>query len=646
MTGLTWRSAFVAAVFAIHPLRVESVAWVSERKDVLSGVFFLLTLGAYTRYCRGRTPTVGRYLWVAIFFALGLMSKPMVVTLPFLLLLLDWWPLKRFSSRDGRSRAVALLREKVPLLLLAVASSVATVFAQKQSLNSLEEVAIGDRVGNAFIACVVYIRQMFLPVSLAPFYPHPGVFSVPEAAGALLLLGAVTAGCVFCIKRFPYLVVGWFWFLGMLTPVIGLVQVGGQSHADRYTYLPQIGLYILVAWLVGDLAARLRYRSAILAGVGGLVLCALAARAYDQTGCWRNSSELWLRTHANVDENYIVQDFFGRALLQNGQIDDAIVAAQKSLRSGPKRALPHACLGAAFLEKGNLSEAIEECKKALELSPNDAVARDNIGIALLRLGRVDEAILEHRKAIECRPNYEKAYNNLGLALLQKGRVDDAMANFEKAIEIRPDYAKAENNLANVLLRKGRLDDAAGHYQKALKIKAEYPEAQANLANTFMQMGKIAEAITHYRKAVELKPDYVKAHANLAGALIKVGHAREALGHLRKALEFQPQYAPAMQSLARLLASAPEDSIRDGRQALELAQRLNGLVGGKNDAVLATLAMAYAEVRQFPEAIDAAQQALKLAEAQSDSAEAEALRRQLALYRSGAPFRNTTATGGK
>ena len=288
MTGAIWQSAFVAALFAIHPLRVESVTWISERKDVLSGVFFMLTLGAYARYTRH--PSVGRYLAMSMLFALGLMSKSMLVTVPFVLLLLDYWPLKRFAVGLSAKR---LILEKIPLFTLSTAAGVATLWAQQSSLEAVERLPLVSRIGNGLVSCVIYVKQMIWPVGLAAFYPHPeDKLPVWEIGLAIVLVALVSAGAIALRRKSPYLITGWFWYLLMLLPVIGLIQVGSQAHADRYTYLPQIGLYVLLAWAITDaLASRLQRR--ILGVSAGVAIIALASRAHIQASYWRNGESLW-----------------------------------------------------------------------------------------------------------------------------------------------------------------------------------------------------------------------------------------------------------------------------------------------------------------------------------------------------------------
>jgi Tfp pilus assembly protein PilF len=466
MTGFLWRSAFVAAVFAIHPLRVESVAWVSERKDVLSGLFFALTIGAYVRYAR-RPWASARYGLVVLLFALGLMCKPMLVTLPFVLLLLDFWPLKRFNQPGGRLVPWRLIVEKLPLFGLCVAVCMVTLFAQKREMQSL---SLALRIGNALFSYVAYLGRMFYPVNLSVFYPYPdNGLPLWEIVLAAMLLAGISLGVFLWRRKHPCLLAGWLWYLIMLAPVIGLVQVGIQAQADRYTYLPQIGLYLLLTWMAADLCAGWRYCRAMLGGCSTIILVALFFCARAQTSYWQNSESLWTHVLACAPDNFV----------------------------------GHNSLGNALFKKGDVNGAIAHYEQALQIKPGYADAHNNLGNALLQKGSVDEAATQFQKALEIDPDNANAHNNLGNALLQKGNVDQAIVQFQKALQIKPDLAEACYNLGNALLKKGDVAEAIAHYQHALQIKPDLAEAHINLGNALLQKGNVAEAIIHYRKALEL-----------------------------------------------------------------------------------------------------------------------------------------------
>jgi Tfp pilus assembly protein PilF len=452
-------------VFAIHPLRVESVAWVAERKDVLSGLFFMLTIGAYVRYAR-RPWSPGRYGLVMLLFALGLMCKPMLVTLPFVLLLLDRWPLQRVEP------ARRLVMEKLPLLALAAASCVVTILAQHEAIQSTGSYPPALRFENASVSGMVYLGQMVWPAGLAVFYPYPhnGLPAWAVIVAPILLL-SISAEVFILRKTRPYLLVGWLWYLVMLAPVIGIVQAGFQSHADRYTYLPQIGIYVAVTWLAAEWTAK---RPAARVAIGYLaagVLAVLMVCAWKQAAYWQNSESLWGHTLDCTVDNVNAHLNLGNALLQKGRVNDAIVQYQQALQIEPDYAQVHYNLGNAFLQKGSMDDAITQYQEALRFDPGYAQADNNLGYALLQKGNVDNAIAQYQSALQIDPDYAEAHNNLGYALLQKGSVDEAIIHFQKALEIQPDYAQAHNNLGNALLRKGKVDEAKIQFQKALQTQS-------------------------------------------------------------------------------------------------------------------------------------------------------------------------------
>ena len=502
-TGSIWRSAFVAAVFAIHPLRVESVAWIAERKDVLSGVFFMLTVLAYVYYAR--LPRISRYLVVLLVFACGLMSKPMLVTLPFVLLLIDYWPLDRIKGQVW-----ARVLEKLPLIALSAVSSIATLVAQKGAVGYTEELPILERLNNAVISYVLYIWQMLWPVNLAVFYPHPeNRLPLWEIISSLFLLICVTAVAITLRKQLPYLITGWLWYLGMLVPVIGLVQVGWQGRADRYTYLPQIGLYIAATWTVADLTRLWRHQRIILSAAALLTIVVLSWRAWVQTRYWRDSETLF--------------------------------------------------------------------KHALAVTTNNDVAENNLGIVYLRKGNLDEAI----------------------SLLQA------------AVDLRPDNSPAHENLAKALLQKGHVTDA----------------------------------LIHYRKLLELQPDNIEVHNIVGTVLIQQGRIREGVEEWQKVLEIQPDNGNAMSNLAWVLATSPDDSLRDGAKAVQLAEQAMRISGRRIPVLFRTLAAAYAERGQFSEAIQTAQQGIELANTQGNSELATELSGNIALYQERRPLRDPSLTNG-
>jgi len=584
MTGALWRSAFVAAVFAIHPLRVESVAWVTERKDVLATFFFLLTVAAYVRYVRNPY-SPARYLPVAVFFALGLLCKPVAVTLPFVLLLLDGWPLRRFAlGTPARAAPPAerqpadwgtarrLILEKIPLMAMAGVMCVVTCLVVRKVVFISAPISLPARMGNAWISCVVYLRQMVWPTGLAVFYPFPEK-GAPfwEISLAILLLAVITAGVLAYWRTRPWLWVGWFWYLGMLVPVIGIVGAGDFAHADRNTCLPQIGLYILLTWAVADGSAGWKHRRLVLGGlmiavVGALIICARI-----QTSYWRDSESLWNR--------------------------------------------------------------------ALDCNSDNGVARINLGNAYYAKGDWEAAGAQYRKALEIKPDDAEARNDLGVVLVVKGEPEAAIAQFRKALEIQPHYAEARLHLGNTLFAKGDQEEAIAQFRRALEIQPDFAEARLNLGNALLTKGAREEAIEQYRFAVKIKPDFAEALSNLGAALFMQGQTREALDAWQKSLEIKPGQLAVQSQLAWLLATAPDASLRNGAKAVTLAAQASQWSGGGNPAILRTLAAAYAEEGNYGQAAATARRALELAVQQKQDALAAALQNEIKLYQANTPLRD-------
>ncbi len=435
-----WASAFVAALFAIHPLHVESVAWIAERKDVLSGLFFMLTLAAYVGYARRRFSLL-RYFLVTILFVMGLMAKPMLVTVPFVLLLLDYWPLQR--------RSVGVLLEKLPWLSLSAACSMITFLAQQKdkAVLPLQLCSVPWRIANAIVAYAAYLVQFFYPVGLAVLYPHPGAaLPIWQIVAASLLLLGISAWAIAWRRKCPYLLVGWLWYLGMLVPVIGLVQVGGQAMADRYTYLTQIGLYLALAMGIMQAAAT-SYRRRLCKIISVLVLVVFGICAWRQAAYWKDTETVLTHALACTTRNLTSHQTLAAWLERHGRVDEAITQYEKALEIDTANAEAHRHVAALLVNRGRFVEAIPHYGKASDLDPNDAESLNSIGLAFGKLGRMDLAITGFEKAIAVKPDFAEAYDNLGTALLMSGHVDAAIADFQKALEIKPDFAHARKNLA-------------------------------------------------------------------------------------------------------------------------------------------------------------------------------------------------------
>ncbi len=559
MTGALWRSAFVAAVFAIHPLRVESVAWVAERKDVLGGFFFMLTLAAYARYVRLPNSPV-RYSMVAAAFVLALLSKPTVVMLPFVLLLLDYWPLQRFQEPElAKNRKYfriprRLILEKIPLLALAAGACAMTVLAAGKFIAGHADVPMPFRIGNALISYAVYLRQMVWPEGLAASYPFPYNGIEPWKAGlAALLLTGLSVLAFWQRPKQPWLLSGWLWYLAMLLPAAGLIQVGRQAHADRYTYLPQIGLCLAVTWLVGSATVpvalagvtpgsprakkvfgetpKTASETLALPILAVAILAVLMVCAWKQTTYWKNSETVWTHALACTTRNDVAHYLLGEAvILQKERMNEAMTHFEQALEINPEYEPAQYALGLALLQKGKVDEAIPHLQEAVQLTLGDPEPCFSLGNALLQKGRLNEAIAQFQQAVEARPGYAEARNNLGFALLQKGRVDEAIIQCRQAVQIRPDIAEARNNFGNALSKKGKMDEAITQYQQALQINPAYADAHNNLGNALLQKGRADEAIACYQKALAINPGYEAARNNLGKALLQKQKAHEAIVH--------------------------------------------------------------------------------------------------------------------
>ncbi len=512
-TGDRWPSAFAAMVFALHPMHVESVAWISERKDVLCAFFWFLTLWIWVRYVR--VPSPSRYLLALGAFCLGLMSKPMIVTLPFLLLVLDFWPLRRGLR----------IREKLPFFALSALSAVITVLVQKQSgaVESLAALPLAMRAENGLVSYLVYLAKSFWPSGLAVFYPYPLDISPTELALAGFLLLAVSVGVWAATRKHPYLLTGWLWFLGTLVPVIGLVQVGSQARADRYMYVPMVGLAIMVAWGAPALVRNQR----VLAAAAALVCACFVPLTWAQSAYWRNSATLYRHTLAVTRDNMLAEHNLGSALLDTpGQLPEALEHLSAARRLNPQSASIRSDLATALAKSGRLAEAIPEFQAAERLNPNAAIVHNNLASALQQMGHTQEAIAEYNIALRLDPDYAEARKNLAIAqqsppadsaeshysagvdLSHAGRLDEAIAEFQAALRLRPQYAEAENNLGVTLTQiPARASQSLPHFEAAVRINPAYADAQFNLGVALSQIpGRMPDAITHLEIAYRLNPD--------------------------------------------------------------------------------------------------------------------------------------------
>ncbi|MGA2788801.1 MAG: tetratricopeptide repeat protein [Verrucomicrobiota bacterium] len=602
--GAMWRSLLVAALFGLHPVHVESVAWVSERKDLLSTFFFLLTLLFYARFARGiksgsngqvaseatientsqrpssifHLPSSSSYYLALVFFALGLMSKPMLVTVPFVLLLLDYWPLRRVTcdgwrvaSLDSRhtpsihqsiNPPLRLFLEKLPFFGLAAAVSVVTFVVQNHSgsMQMVQTMPLSARAGNALIAYCRYLGKLFWPVDLAVFYPHPGYWPLEQVvlAGGLLL--GITVLFIVLRRQYPFMLMGWLWFCGTLVPVIGLVQVGEQAMADRYTYIPSLGVLILAIWGAYELTRSWRYQVMALSVAGGAAIVVCLALTRQQLGYWQDNETLFRHALAVTENNFVAHNNLGMTLAKHGQYDEAISQIQEAIRLKPHFAIFRNSLGTVLGQNGRIDEAISQLQEAIRLKPDYAEAYSNLGDALSQKGQADEAIELFQKAIRLKPDDAEAHNNLGAVLNRKGRIDEAIGQLQEAIRLKPDYAEAHCNLGIAFGMEGRIDEAISQFQEAIRLKPDYAEACFNLGNAFGMKGQTDDAISQYREAIRLKPDYAEACNNLGSNLGMKGQINEAISQFQEAVRLKPDFTDAQNNLARALKvkNAPSD----------------------------------------------------------------------------------------
>jgi tetratricopeptide (TPR) repeat protein len=557
MTGAVWCSAFVAALFALHPLHVESVAWVAERKDILSGLFWMLTMASYVWYAE--RPGTGRYMLVFLALGLGLMAKPMLVTLPLVLLLLDYWPLERFQWHDRREveellegeSATAtyqrasprcLILEKIPLFVLAAASSVIT-FVIQQSKGAVrwgETFPLSGRMSNALVCYISYIIKMIYPDRLAVLYPHPGD-SLPgwKTIASLFVLVIISVGVIYWGRRRRYLAVGWLWYLVMLVPVIGLVQVGVQAMGDRYTYLPLVGIFIMIAWGAGELTAKWRYKRIGLGVTAGVVLTTLAICTRVQLRHWRNNLPLFGHALEVTENNYVMHSNYGGALFEEGRFDEALAHFNEALRINPKYADARRNAGIVLLRQGKIDEAITAFAEVLSYGGDWPVTHNYLGLAQAQRGEFDLAVQNYNAALQLKPDYVEALKNLGIVLKEQGKTNEAISKWVKALEFEPDNPDVHYNMGIVMAEQSRYQQAIGHFNITLAAKPDWPEAHQNMGAVYYLLGKLNLAAQHCAEAIRLSPDYYDAHQNMGMVMAKQGRLDEAIRHFNKALEAKP-----------------------------------------------------------------------------------------------------------
>jgi tetratricopeptide (TPR) repeat protein len=607
MTGGVWRCAFVAALFAVHPLHVQSVAWASERKDTLSTLFWLLTMWTYWSYAH--RPDFRRYALVLGLFALGLMAKPMLVTVPLVLLLTDYWPLYRIregKKKDHRLPLSKLVWEKTPMFAITVISSVVTFLAQlKETVVSTEKLPLYERTANAITAYSHYIIQLFWPGKLAMLYPISLHIPLWKVIGSLTFLIVVTTLVLKYGPKHRYLTFGWFWYLITLVPVIGFVQVGSQAVADRYTYVPYIGLFVIIAYGVGELVEKLNIHRVFLwpAAAGALTACALYA--YENVGYWKNSEILLRHTLEVTPDNCLVHNNYAITMDQ----------------------------------KGNMQEAIKHYEEALRIKYDFPEVHNNLGAAYDKIGKHDEALPKYLKALELKPEYPDALFNTAASYRLRGKIDDAITYYKRALDLKPDYLGANFDLAGIYFSRNQFSDAIRHYEAALDVNPHSAEARNNLACALVAAGKPDEALAQLQRALQIKPKYPDAYKNLAVIYRKQGKFSDAIQSYRKGIDASdPNLRPPLvNDLAWLLATSPSAADRDPLEAVSLAEECNRATGGNNAVVLDTLAAAYASSGQFDKAVATLQQAIDICTPNGNNEQVNSMRSRLELYRAGKPF---------
>jgi Flp pilus assembly protein TadD len=671
LSGDIGPSTIVAFFYAFHPLHVESVAWIAERKDVLGAFFWMLTCLAYAWYAR--RPGWMKYVLTLTFFIAGLSSKPMLVTLPFVLLLLDYWPLDRFFRfRDRRGEeslnpaqgtyvprsapltthdsplttphhpttspphhltmVAWLLLEKVPFFVLAASSCAITLYAQQHggAIRSLEQCPFKMRVGNALVTYCAYIGQTLWPTNLGMFYPHPSVLLAQnlssgitswQVAGAAVALTLVTV--FVCVKgrSFPYLLVGWLWYLGTLVPVIGLVQVGEAGRADRYTYIPLIGLFIAAAWGIRDLGRRWRAQK-VAAGLAMALLLAGILLTHRQLRYWRSESALWEHTLEACGDSTAAHTQLGIALLKLNSSEEA----ERYFR----------------LKLNKFEEAEEHFRHTLRLDPNDPYALHDLGTALIGQGRIGDAVKQYREAVSEYPHFDRPHYSLGMALADLGQRREAIYELEEALHLNPGFAAAHRRLGLLFAAEGSREEAADHLRAAIEGGLIDPSIYYELARVLALQRKFEKAIETLNRALAIEPGDWRLHSLLGLARYESGDHEAAVKEYDEASRLKPGWPENLARLAWVLATHPDPKGRNGKQAVQLAQQACHATANRNPLFLDALAAAYAEAGDFSLAVETAKQALAKASAEAKTDLAQEIKDRLKLYEQGRSFRTTGA----
>ncbi|HEX3798193.1 MAG TPA: tetratricopeptide repeat protein [Verrucomicrobiae bacterium] len=662
LTGKLWRAAAVAALFAWHPLHVESVAWIAERKDVLCGFFWMLTLYAYVIYLEKKS--VFRYVMVVVMFVLALMAKPMAVTLPFVLLLIDVWKdqlagVRSELNAERRVRSAELgdwgwwswvVVEKMPLFLLSVVGCWLTMGAQRDAIVSTGGLPIGERVAHTALAYWHYLIATFWPWPMAVYYPYDaGRSFVPAIVAGMGLVGITVLICLAVMKNGArgyarplgkskaYLLVGWLWFLGTLVPVIGLVQVGDQAWADRYTYLPLVGIFIAVVWGIGEFSAQCGVRSAKW-GIAALVGAGMMVATSVQLTYWRNTTALFEHAYKVTHQNYMALTVLGSVLASEGKLDAAIADYRQAIKYKPGFPEAYFFLGNALEQQGHTEEAIADYRVALWFKPVTEQAHIFLGMILGKQNKYDEAAVEYSAALAANSDSAIAHNNLARILHTQGKLDEAIEHYLAALAIDPKLTLAQNNLGILLLQKGRTDEGVQHLREALRLKPGDAETEYNLALALNQQSQWSEAAELFARVVTNTSQDPNAHYAYGVALYHLQKTREAIAQYASALLIKQDFADALDGLSWILATASNADFRNGEQAVKMAQRACELTKHKNPGKLKTLAAAQGETGKFDEAVKSARAAMDLARAANNPELVSECQKMLEQFQAGKPWR--------
>jgi tetratricopeptide (TPR) repeat protein len=679
MTGAWWRSWSVAALFALHPLHVESVAWISERKDVLSAFFGLLTLMAYARYAKPQAspspPRSGKvrgdvknlslpsvfhslsspWYWAAlIFFALGLMSKPMLVTWPFVLLLLDVWPLNRMAKISGAAnprhaqsapgfdwaKLRPLFIEKIPFFVLTIAASIATSLVQRGAGATvpLDVLPLDVRVANMVMSYVRYLSKTLWPENLAVFYPYVITpWDSPALWLGIGLLVAITWLCWNGSGRFPAGLVGWCWFLGTFIPVIGLVQVGRQGMADRYTYIPHIGLFIVIVWGAAELLGRWKSPRGVPAALALAALVGCAVVTSRQVAHWQSTATLASHTVSVTKDNFIAHTQYATTLLEAGKLSEALAECDAALRIMPDYAEAFNTRGAVFLRQGNLAAARTNYQNAAQFDAKFPDPHHALADLALRQGQFVEAETHSRAALAIAPMHLGARYTLAQALHGQGKLDDAIAAYQELDRLKSGVFHVHRGLASLYVLKGNLPAATGELRSALAIVPNNPETLNALGTVLLDQGDVLGASNQFSAVLNLQPTNGIANFKIGQLLTVAKRERDSIPFYRTALKAWPDSVEALNNLAWLLAASADPQIRNGVEAVKLAARACELTGHREPMLLGTLAAAHAEAGQFTDAVRVAEQAIALAHAANQSQIVQRNQELLELYRAGKPY---------